>query len=301
MNRPFLAAALGASSIAIAIPMSANATTWVEVDHICPIGGEEFTALEVASNSYFGSRPDGKPYGALSIIPITECPGNGLPLFKDFDEAELAILETAITAPEFIDMRTSQTPRFRVAWLMEQLSAAPADIAYQLLVATWESDSNADQKIQYQTDFVARATGLDRASNDDGTWLNLNARAVNALRELGQFDEALALLHHIGQAEFLPEDEETRTGYLSYFADLRTLIGEGNISLEPATMIPQDIALLRCAIAQPALTASELPICNSDEVQEGIADFEVRDEEDRELRGLEALQYIQARRLADDT
>ena len=295
IKRPAIAAALATSVVMAA---NAHATTWVEVEHTCPIGGEEFTAMEVASNSYFGSRPDGRRYGPLPIVPVTECPSNGLPLFDDFSDEELALLEPAIAMPEFVSMRASETQRYRVAWLMEQLGRAPVDIASTLLVATWEADGNFDQKTRYQGEYVMLVTGIERTEENADSWFFLHTRAANALRELGYFEEAANLITRINREEYFPDDTEIRGYVEQYFANLGALVAEENYVVEPANMVPTYQAAMRCGLALPLPTASEVPVCESEEVIELIEDFEIEDDEGNDLEGRAAFEYLRNQRSA---
>lgn len=293
-------AAMACGTVGLGLSCTTAATTWVEVEHTCPIGGEEFTALEVASNSYFGSRPDGKPYSPLPVTPIPECPGNGLLLFDEFSQAELNLLESAITSQEFAALRAVDTPRYRTAWLMERIGEADTDIAYQRLVAIWEADGNTDLKIRYQAEFVTFATGIPRTEDNAGAWLLVNARAANVLRELGYWEESLTLIDRINLPAYMPEDAEETAGIAEYFAGLRALVAERNYSPEPANMIPETEAIFRCGIAVPELTASEWPVCQSADMQERIAEFEVEDDSGEELRGREAFEYVHRRSMSEN-
>lgn len=242
------------------------ATTWSEEKFVCPVGGEKFKARVVASYSTWGSRPDGRGYGTLPIVPIVECPGNGMLLIDEaFTPAELQTLNAVVPSSEYQAMRLTETPHYRAWWLMSKLGRNPYEQAWQLLQASWESDENWDRKVRYQVAFVNHALNLKRddpTSGERGSlWVLYNLRAANALRELGHFDKALVLLDKLDKPEFIPVDPEEAKGMRHYIDALRALIKEENPSPEPATMVPDFVAAVRCEMAGDAITASERPIC----------------------------------------
>ena len=265
MNRIQLLAVLAV----LAWPGAAQATTFIEDKFVCPVGGEKFKAAVVASYSSWGQRPDGRAYGTLPIPPIVECPGNGLLLIEEsFTPTELAILNEAVPSPEYQGMRTTETPRYRAWWLLTKLGRDPYQTAGQLLMASWESDGNWDRKVRYLAAYVAAATGLKRDAEHAGPWLWLNLRAANALRELGYFDKALALLERLDRPEYLPSDPEQLAGANELIAGLRQLAQEQNLANEPANLIPDRYAGLRCEMAVPPLTAVEVAVCDKPEMAE---------------------------------
>ena len=266
----------GWSVFAGAAPL--GATTFVPQSMVCPIGGETFEAEVIASNSYFGQRPDGMPYSPMPVIPVPECPGNGLILFQDeFSREELNLLTEAIAHPEFAVLREEHAQFYRIAWLQQRIGADSYDRATSLMIAGWQADGNADLKRQYQREFVAAASALDTLAGQEDAWFWLNLRAANALRELGRFDEAAALLLQLESSSALPQAEDERESALGLIQGLGRLVGEANPYPEPTNLIPPEMAAERCLAVNAALSAAERTACASDEVQEAISerrDFE---------------------------
>jgi len=249
----------------------AAATTVFEEDFTCPIGGEEFESYVIGSSTSWGQRPDGRSYGTLPIYPVVECPGNGFLLFEEeFAPEEIARLEPLVASDEYQAMRTTETPHFRVAWLMEKLGRDPFGRAGALLQASWETDEDADRKARYQTAFVAAATGLRRGSEQADAWFWFNLRAANALRELGEFEQAKHLLEEVTGSTW-PDDPDERDGAEFLIAGLRTLIGDANRASEPANLIPPDMAVERCALEAAALSPSEQVACSNPQDRAAIA------------------------------
>lgn len=251
-----------AGMLSLLVAGSASATRFVRQEFTCPIGGEVFEASVLASTTTWGERPDGKPYGMLNGFPVVECPGNGFSIFKEeFTPEEIAILTPLIGSPSFQAMRESETPHYRVGWLMRTLGRPPAELANALLVASWESDGQPERKARYQREFVAATAKVPRSARD--LWFGLNLRAANALRELRQFAEARNLLTEIQASGLWPKDEDQVEGARYLIDGLTLLIAEGNAYPEPTNLIPADIAVDRCSDQSAALSASEQIACAS--------------------------------------
>ena len=265
----------------------AIATTYATEEFECPIGGEKFKAQVVVSNITFGQRPDGRRYGPLPIYPIVECPGNGFLLFaEDFTQEELAILSDVIETPKYIAMRSTDTPHYRAWWLLSQIRSEPVPQLNLLIQATWESDKNWKRKIRYQAEFVNITLKLERSEQNSDDWFWLNLRAINAMRELGYYQEALNRLELVVADKNLPTDPEAAANGKFFGSELRSLIEEENPAPEPANLIPTEQAKFRCV--RPLLfplTDVESATCQSSNVQEAIAAFEYKPKGGKRLKG----------------
>jgi hypothetical protein len=245
----------------------ALATTMFEEKFICPVGGEKFKAYVVGSYSSWGQRPDGREYGTLPIYPIVECPTNGMLLIDDkFSPTELQVLNSVVPSQEYQAMRKAETPHYRAWWLKAKIGRGPYEQAWQLLQATWETDENWERKVRYQVAFVNYAKNLKRDEEEPDKsgqqWLMYNLRVANALRELGHYGKALELLDRIDKPENMPTDPDKLQGIREFIAGLRVLCREENPSPEPANLVPDWAAAMRCETAGSNLTAAELPVCN---------------------------------------
>ena len=244
------------------IGSAAPATTFVEQEFVCPIGGETFTAQSVASSSSFGARPDGRTYGTLPVYPIVECPENGFLLFQnDFTPEELEILGEAVASAEYQAMREVETPYYRAWWLQKAIGEDKFELANTLLVATWETDEQPEKKNRYQSAYVDAVRALpsgDPEKADFRFWLSL--RAANVLRELRRFEEARGWFDEL-QATEVALDNEELDFVLDYIAAERMLIGERNAKAEPLTMMPDQMAVWQCEEDRSELTRLELQTC----------------------------------------
>lgn len=224
------------------------ATTYAPVRRTCPIGGEKFESYEMMSNSYFGSRPDGKPYSPTPVGRIPECPQNGFIIFDDeLTPTELARLTPLIATAEYRALRQAETQYYRAWWLLSRSGRNDRYLeAAFLLTASWQSDDDPVRKARYQAAFVTAATGLTRDGGNTERWFSLNLRAANALRELGRFDEAAARLDSLDRQDILPREKEALAGARFWIDGLRGLVRTRNRASEPLALMPANMVAWQC-------------------------------------------------------
>jgi hypothetical protein len=263
----------------------------------CPVGGKRFTHIGTATMSRWGSRPDGKPYGSWTFpVPIAECPDNGLVIYREFSKDEIKTLKRVLATPEYQQMRAAETPYYRASWLMGQLNDPVENQLWFLQQASWETDLDLPRKARYQEEFVRRARSEVKPAppQDELGWIVTQLRAVNALRELEKFDEALQLLDAVPLASLdvvVPEEKvsgttpsglgkkvenygeiraaQSRRSWLPYADSLRKVIARHDPSSEPIDMLPVRVAAGICATRQ--FTAPEYKqVCESDAVRQQL-------------------------------
>lgn len=281
---------LGIVSFAIFLAAPANATTFVEQKFDCPIGGKKFRAKVVASNITFGQRPDGKPYSPLPVYPIVECPDNGFLLFdEEFSDEELAVLAEAVASSEFQQMRLSDTQHFRAAWLQKKAGRDAVSQISSLLQASWETDHDQARKERYQAEFINMVMRLQRTEENSNQWFWYNLRAINAMRELGYFSEALTRLEFVMTPEHLPPDAKEAGNGRFLAKELQLLLEQQNHFAEPANLVPPHIAMFRCLVPKSPLTSAEIDACQKESTQEAIAEFEFKPKGGEKLTGEAAI------------
>ena len=267
----------------------------VSMEIKCPVGGKTFTHIGTASMSQWGSRPDGKPYGSWTFpVPIPECPDNGLVIYREFSSDERKILKRVLATPEYQQMRGTETPYYRASWLMGQLNDPVENQLWFVQQAAWETDLDLQRKARYQEEFVRRASSEVKPEppQDDLTWIVTQLRAVNALRELEKFDEALQLLNSVPLASLdviVPEEKVTgttpsghgkyvenhneiraaqsRRSWLPYAETLRKVIVRHDPSSEPIDMLPVRVAARVCATGKSSAPEYK-ETCESDAVRQ---------------------------------
>lgn len=260
--RPFLIAA--AALVALAPPSPGRAGTPVTEKMTCPIGGAEFDFATTASYSTFGERPDGKPFGSWTFpLALPECPDNGLVLYKDYEAEEVTKLEPLVASEAYQALRRSDTQYYRAYWLMKEMGVGPERHLWALLQASWEADGKPELRARYLAE-LAEASGAVEPKPDDLNWIGMEGRSINALRELGRFDEALARLDKLPLATLDAATDEKRKHWAAYFREIRPLIERRDASPEPFEMIPRNIAISRCVESAETLGEPSKAYCEKE-------------------------------------
>jgi len=91
----------------------------------------------------------------------------------------------------------------------------------------------------------------------DLEWLAMQARAANALRELGRFEESMTLLRTLQrEAVTAPSandrDAGSRRGWGKYLEGLEKAVAERNPASEPWAMLSEDQRISECVDMNPA-------------------------------------------------
>lgn len=238
-----LTVAVGLAALAVLAGMPATGAPVTEKQS-CPVGGERFEHQTIDAYATFGQRPDGKPYGSW-VFPVTppQCPGNGLVMYRTFSKAELARLPALLANPVFVELRQTQTPFYRAAWLENQLSPRSPATAWLLLNASWEAEDGSLRKARTQDEFIDAVAVLAPAATPLEQFA-LQVRAANAMRELGRFDAAAAALKAMPQGGL--EGDPNRPAWLDFLAKLDAAIARGDRDPEPLDLIPARIAAGYC-------------------------------------------------------
>jgi hypothetical protein len=269
--RPILIASL-ATAAAFAAPAPAQETVRMS----CPVGGEIFDYVRPAVPAPTGMRADGKPLGTpLAALP--ECPGNGLVLYKDYSEEEAAKLAPVVEAADYQALRESETQRYRAYRLMRALGEAPDDYLWVLLQAGWEAEDKPELRARYLAELVD-AAGEVPARRNDIQWIGMEGRVINALRELGRFEEAEKRLNDLPLLFLdvqVPSGEDAdrkavaearaRRGWLTYANQMRKALERRDSSLEPLDMMPRTAALALCAEQAGKLSEAQQSFCSASE------------------------------------
>ena len=246
-----------AAAVAALLSPALAASAPVRRAMTCPIGGEKFTFQTVESIVSTGERPDGKPYGTFPF-DLPECPKNGLVLYKDYEPEEVAKLEPLVASEEYQALRKVDVPFYRAYWLMGRMDVPPAPRLIALQRAIWSADAKPELRARYLAEFADETAKLP-AKPEDVNWIGMEGRAINALRELGRFDEASARLAKLPlsalavaapkAADSSPAAQQARArrNWHSWFKSLKAVIARGDASAEPFDMLPRRVALGRCA------------------------------------------------------
>lgn len=293
MRNLVLAAALAALACpaagALAAPVAARAMT-------CPVGGGSFQFQPVAPPVVAGERPDGRPVGGVKFpLALPECPDNGLVLYKDYEPGEVARLEPLVASEAYQALRKDGTQYYRAYWLMREMGVRPELYLWALLQASWEAEDSPELRKRYLEELV-EASAKVPARPADLSWIGMEGRAINALRELGRFEEALARLDKVplagleapAGAAATPQAlalARSRRGWRSFFTAIRPAIERRDSSAEPLDLLPRSFAAGRCLDEAGKLDETGRAFCEKE--SEAIA--AVRAARDKQAKELEAL------------
>lgn len=286
-----LAALASPAAAAPAAPVPARTMT-------CPIGGGSFQFQPVAPPVVAGERPDGRPVGGIRFpLALPECPDNGLVLYKEYDSGEIAKLEPLVASEAYQALRKDDTQYYRAYWLMREMGLPPERYLWALLQASWEAEGKAELRKRYLEELVEASAKVPPRPADLG-WIGMEGRAINALRELGRFDEALARLDKVPLAGLdspaptgaaaTPKalaQARSRRGWRSFFTAIRPVIERRDSSVEPLDLLPRSFAAGRCIDEAGKLDEPGRAFCEKE--AETVA--AVRAARDKQARELEAL------------
>lgn len=184
----------GIAACVIVLPMAASAGIPVATQLTCPIGGEKFDITETAlcSNSS-DRRMSFAPTSSCDFISrLPQCPGNLLPMYKDFSEEELDLLRDYMLSESY-DSNIDRS-RYYLAYIIEKyLSNDPAQAFWLLLSGLWYDHENAFSNPIFMDAFFFEAIGeMNRVPASDLPYVQAVTAFAYATND--QPDQAQALL-----------------------------------------------------------------------------------------------------------
>jgi hypothetical protein len=230
----------------------------------CPIGGKTFRQAVTYPSFPLITWPDGSQMGDEWIeMQLPECPDNHLLILPDYAKTsetermtyraytrdELARLPALMADPEFAAL-SAATRQLRGYWLATRLGRPVLDRMALLTEAAWGASDEA-QRRQALEMFVRDMPALiDAHFAEPEARAGARIRLANALRELGRFDEALALLGEIEKQGFAFETPVGPDAMFSegpYLPKLRAVIEAGNSDRNPIALLESNVANRICS------------------------------------------------------
>ena len=230
----------------------------------CPLGGVRFEQDVGYSTFPLVTFPDGSYPGDEGVdAEIPACPGNGLVILPDFEASskaqrmvysdysaeELARLPALIADPAYAALKADGR-HAQSYWLATRLGRPPALRFILLQRATWAAVDPALRRKLVER-LVEEGPALIQASGHPDAEKRMKLYLiVNALRELGRFDEALALIDTIereGPAVRAPVDPDSMYGPGEYGPQMRAVIAEKDMDRYPVGLMPPKWANSICS------------------------------------------------------
>jgi len=257
-----LFAVAAALASATAAPAPAEAGMPVTQRMKCPLGGRSFSFTTTASYSTWGARPDGRPFGSWEFpLALPQCPDNGLVVYRPFSRDEIARLRPLVASEEYRALRRAgETGYYHAYWLMRRTGEPATHYLWALVQASWEAEGDPARRRRYMEELVERSSDLGEPL--DETTIAVRARVINALRELGRFDEAAAMLAATPVEEVAAPSETVRptADWRGHYRTLGRIIARRDSSIEPIDMIPYREARRRCAAGE-SLSETDRGLC----------------------------------------
>jgi hypothetical protein len=180
------------------------ATTIYRTERTCPVGGEKYQSFGIGSTSSFGMRLDLQRLGPQAHLPYIECP-NGFVVTKDeadYTPDEIAKLTVVVASEVFQTARKIAPPALRVVLQQEALGSSDAEMRWALFRVAFESEEgNRELRLVFleRTETAHRAALAVLAKDSDEWWFAALRRA-DLLRQLGRFDDCIAVAEDLAKA-----------------------------------------------------------------------------------------------------
>ncbi len=115
-------------STLLILSLSASQSVWagmpIDKEVSCAIGGEKFKTTSTMSCTTFGQTMSMQPITSCEFVTkLPQCPGNKLPMYKEFSEAELLEIEKIMHTEAYKDAATKS--RYFLAATIEQSLSSP--------------------------------------------------------------------------------------------------------------------------------------------------------------------------------
>lgn len=240
----------------------------------CPLGGEQFQQVLAFPHYPLVTFPDGSHIGDQWIdTQIPECPGNGLLLlpavaateardesgergegdplllYHTYTAEELAQLPALLADPEWQALR-GQTRSLRAWWLATRLGRPARDRFSLLQWAGWGSEGE-DQRSTALAAITTHMPGLiDAMDLSDEQRAFVRYYVINAYRERGLFDEALALLDAVENETpgvSMPVDPDSIYGPGDYASPMRMAIAARDTDRYAIDLLSDNMASRLCS------------------------------------------------------
>lgn len=153
----------------VLLPIIAQAGTPITTQLTCSIGGEKFEITETASCSMNGERRMSfAPTSSCDFITrLPQCPGNFLPMYRDFSEEELTLLRDYMQSESYES--NVDGSRYYLAYIIEKyLADNPSQAFWILLSGLWYDSAIAFENQRFMEAFFFEAIGeLGRVTAED--------------------------------------------------------------------------------------------------------------------------------------
>lgn len=171
----------------------------------CPVGGEKFTVTGTASCTTMGRTMSFRPETSCDFVTkLPVCPSNGLPIFDDFNEDQVAALTSFLKTSDY--EKVKKLPPWQRAYAVAaHLGQSGTDTAFWLLQKSmwYEAPSFFGSRTALDQLLQEVELELQRAPEDARPYMN--SILAYALAYAGRIEESNERLKLAEQAPDVPE------------------------------------------------------------------------------------------------
>lgn len=184
-------ATLAATVLGTVLGTAALAGIPAEVDVTCPVGGERFQIVTTLSCSteHRVTMSMRQLTTCDFVTPLPVCPGNGLPMFREFTPEEVARLDQFLATRDWQAMRGTSA-FIRAYHLAGMLEGTDRPAAFGLLVGGVQYDADAFFADPQAVDLYLAAADRERATVSAGDLPYLLASTAYVLAYAGRPEAA---------------------------------------------------------------------------------------------------------------
>lgn len=199
------------AALAILLAGPAAAGTPFESELKCPVGGETFTITETASCSGgYGRTMSLRQITSCDFVTrLPVCPGNGLPIYRQFKEDDIPKLEALVSGPDYPAMRDMSDWQRAYAVARYMGEAGQFGFGLQLEALWFDSEAFLKDKVAMSLFELESETELSKADLESTPYIKALVAYVRVAS--GRREEAAEA---IAAVRPLVGDNEDVTRYL---------------------------------------------------------------------------------------
>lgn len=177
----------------------------IEETVTCPVGGEKFTVTETASCTTFGRTMSFRPITSCEFVTrLPVCPSNGLPVYQEFAEDQVAELRSFLETPDYAALK--ELPPWRRAYgLSAHLGQSGTETAFWLLMNAMWYEAGSFFESRSALDHLLHEAEFELKRTPQESQAFLNAILAYALAHAGRIEESVERLTLAKQAQETPE------------------------------------------------------------------------------------------------
>ena len=201
-------ALLFAAGILLVFGSMVPGDTYTHIEYTCPIDGTIFKSRKALSGYKSGMRLDTRPLGAIAAPwPIPVCPKDHF-VVLDYEPEELEKLKSYIPSDAYQAYARQHSASYAfLAKIRHFLGAAPAEVGYAYLQASWEVEDELSKHLGYlELSLRYHLQALEEHPETTEKSIHIELLSAELERRLGRFDVAERRLRRLKEISTRFED-----------------------------------------------------------------------------------------------